>query len=106
MKGRKRILKIILKVLIITIVGGYFTSSLIESTFATNANKSPDVLVTINSDGKISQQGNLFEGQLYPATEKDAEKRSRKSKRKDFLDEKQYLYKEIIENCKVITQNS
>ncbi|NLL82080.1 MAG: S-layer homology domain-containing protein [Tissierellia bacterium] len=74
MKWRKKVLKIVLQILLLTLVGGYFASSLIESTFATNVSKSPDVIVTINSEGKISQEGNLFEGQLYPARVKDAEK--------------------------------
>lgn len=63
----------LLQILILTLVGGYFTSSLIQSTFANNVDRSPNVLVTINGDGNISQQGNLFDGQLYPATVKQAE---------------------------------
>lgn len=63
-----------LQILILTLIGGYFTSSLIQSTFATNVDKSPNVLVQINSDGTISQNGDLFDGQLYPATVEQAEK--------------------------------
>ncbi|WFA08267.1 S-layer homology domain-containing protein [Tissierella sp. Yu-01] len=74
MKRRNKIVKMILQVLLLTLVGGYFTSSLIQSTFATNIDKSPNVLVTIGSDGKITQDRDLFDGQLYPATVKDAEK--------------------------------
>ncbi len=66
--------KTIVQILIITILVGYFTFNLAQSTFATNQSKSPNVIVTINGDGSISQEGNLFDGQLYPATVEQAEK--------------------------------
>lgn len=64
----------IIKILIITLLVSYFSFNLAQSTFAINQNKSPNVIVTINSNGSISQEGNLFDGQLYPATEEQAEK--------------------------------
>lgn len=73
MKRRNKIFRMILQVLILTLIGGVFTINLIQSTFATTINKSPNVIVTIGSDGKISQNGNLFDGQLYPATVEQAE---------------------------------
>lgn len=74
MKFKNKIFRMILQILVLTLVGGYFTSNLIQSTFATNVDRSPNLTVTINSDGSISQIGDLFEGQLYPATEEQAEK--------------------------------
>ena len=73
MKFKNKIFRMLLRILILTLVGGYFTSSLIQSTFATDVDRSPNVLVTINGDGSISQTGNLFDGQLYPATVAQAE---------------------------------
>lgn len=74
MRIKNKFIRFVLQILILTLVGGYFTSSLIQSTFATNIDKSPNVLVTINSNGGIEQIGNLFDGQLYPATVNSAEK--------------------------------
>ena len=62
-----------MQVLILVLIGGVFTSNLIQSTFATNVDKSPNVIVNINGDGSISQTGNLFDGQLYPATVEQSE---------------------------------
>lgn len=73
MKGKNGLLKIMLRLLIFVLVGGYFTSSLMESTFAIDSNKDPNVFVTIQGDGSISQTGNLFDGQLYPATVEQVE---------------------------------
>ncbi len=64
----------ILRIFVIVVIGGVLTSSLMTYTFSANTNNTPNVLVTINSDGSISQNGNLFDGQLYPSTVSDAEK--------------------------------
>lgn len=57
------------------LVGGYLTTALIPSTLASNTGRSPNVIVTINADGSISQKGNLFgDGLLYPAAVEDAER--------------------------------
>ena len=74
MKIRNKFFKFILQILILILIGGYFTSSLIQSTFATNIDRSPNVIITIDSNGRISQKGNLFDGQLYPSTTEQAEK--------------------------------
>ena len=74
MRFKNKIFRMILQILLLTLVGGYFTSNLIQSTFATNVDKSPNLTVTINSDGSISRDGDLFDGQLYPATVEQAEK--------------------------------
>lgn len=58
----------------IVVIGVVLTSNLMTYTFSANTNNTPNVLVTINSDGSISQNGNLFNGQLYPSTVSDAEK--------------------------------
>ena len=64
----------ILRIFVIVVIGGVLTSNLMTYTFSANTNNTPNVLVTINSDGSISQNGNLFNGQLYPSTVSDAEK--------------------------------
>lgn len=63
----------ILRIFVIVFIGGILTSNLMSYTFSTNTTESPDVLVTINGDGSITQSGNLFDGKLYPATLADAE---------------------------------
>lgn len=71
MKGK---LKIFVKILILVILMGYFSFNIVQSTLATSANKKPNVIVIIERDGKISQEGNLFDGFLYPSTVMQAEK--------------------------------
>ena len=57
----------------IVFIGGILTSQLMSYTFSANTTESPNVFVTINGDGSITQSGNLFDGKLYPATVADAE---------------------------------
>jgi hypothetical protein len=56
------------------LICGAFASNLMEYTFSATTQNNPNVLITINDDGNISRVGNLFDGQLYPASEEDAEK--------------------------------
>jgi hypothetical protein len=67
-------IKTILRIFVIVLVCGAIASNLMEYTFSATTQNNPNVLVTINDDGSISHNGNLFDGQLYPATEDDAEK--------------------------------
>lgn len=70
---KKRLFKIILQVLILVLVG-YFATGIVQSTFATPLDKSPNVTVTVNGDGSISQYGSLFGDKLlYPSTISDGE---------------------------------
>ena len=56
-------------------VVGLFTSYIVQPTFATEVDKKPNVIITINSDGSITQEGSLFaNGLLYPSNVEDAEK--------------------------------
>lgn len=65
----------IIKFAILLVLVAYFSFNIVQSTFAINHNRSPDVIVRINGDGSISQEGSLFgNGMLYPATVEDAEK--------------------------------
>lgn len=66
-------IKLIKNILILLVVG-LISSSLIDYTFSASTTDNPNVNISINNDGTISQSGNLFNGQLYPSTEKDAEK--------------------------------
>lgn len=74
--GLRRLNKLfvaLLRLIVIVFIGGVLTSNLISYTFSANTTDSPNVLITINGDGSISQAGNLFDGQLYPSTVSDAE---------------------------------
>lgn len=56
-------------------VVGLITSYIVQSTFATEVDKKPNVIITINSDGSITQEGSLFaNGLLYPSNVEDAKK--------------------------------
>lgn len=50
----------ILRIFVIVFIGGILTSNLMSYTFSANTTESPDVLVTINGDGSITQSGNLL----------------------------------------------
>lgn len=74
LKNSRKLSKIILELLLLVLVGGYLTTTIVQSTFASNIGKSPNVIITINRDGTISQEGSLFGNDfLYPATEEQAE---------------------------------
>lgn len=74
MKWINKFFKITLRIFIIALVGGVVASNLMGYTFSVTTENTPNVLVTINGDGSFTQVGNLFDGQLYPATVLDAEK--------------------------------
>lgn len=64
----------ILQILVLVLVG-YFATGIVQSTFATNQDKSPNVVITINENGSTSQDGSLFGDKLlYPSTIEDGEK--------------------------------
>lgn len=67
MKGKKRFFKMIMEFLIIILVVGFFAGDLIEMTFASDPEKEPDVKVTIDSEGELSQTGNLLELKDHPS---------------------------------------
>lgn len=70
---KKRLFKIIIQVLILVLVG-YFATGIVQFTFATNPDKSPNVIIRINESGSIFQEGNLFgDNLLYPSTIEDAD---------------------------------
>lgn len=74
MKSSKELSKLILQLLVLVLVGGYLTTSVIQSTFASDSDNIPNAILTINSDGSITCEGSLFgDGQLYPATVESAE---------------------------------
>lgn len=75
LKSRKSSFKFTLLVLLVMLITGYIASSIVQSTFAANLYKEPNVVIKINSDRSISQYGSLF-GQelLYPSSIQDVEK--------------------------------
>lgn len=75
LKGNKKILSRILQFLVVLLAVGYAATNLVQSTFASNIDKKPNVIITINSNGDFVQEGSLFDnGLLYPSTVEDAEK--------------------------------
>lgn len=60
------------KFLILVLVVGFFAGDIMELTYSAMTESEPDVIVTINNDGTISQQGNLFGEELwYPGKDKE-----------------------------------
>lgn len=75
MKNKRKVFKTILQFIGLVLVVGYFATSLVQSTFASNIDKKPNVIITINSKGDFIQEGSLFDdGFLYPSTVEDVEK--------------------------------
>lgn len=73
MKFINKLFMTVLRICVIVLIGGVVTSNMMELTFSATVQNSPNVMITINSDGSISQNGNLFDGQLYPSNVTDAE---------------------------------
>lgn len=73
MKFIKKLFMTIVRICTIVLIGAVVTSNMMELTYSATVQNNPNVLITINSDGSISQNGNLFDGQLYPSTVIDAE---------------------------------
>lgn len=65
MKNRKRLLKTIIEFFVFTLIMGFIVTKLMDTTYAVMSPGSPDVVVTINENGQISQQGNLFGDDLW-----------------------------------------
>lgn len=67
MRLLKTCLSVVLRIFAIVIIGGIAVSSLMDFTYSAVITNSPNLIVTINENGSISYDGNLFDGQLYPA---------------------------------------
>lgn len=75
MEIKKNMFRKILKALTIFIIVIYFTINIGEATFAFNNENNVNLTITINSKGKVIQEGSLFgDSLLYPSTVEDAEK--------------------------------
>lgn len=74
MKIINKILKVIFRMFIIVLIGGILASNFISYTFSAAMEDSPNVLITINSDGSIVQKGNLFTEELYPISDSNSKK--------------------------------
>lgn len=60
------------KFLIVILVVGFFAGDIMELTYSAMTDREPDIVVTINNNGTISQQGNLFGDELwYPGKDKE-----------------------------------
>ncbi|HCX61397.1 MAG TPA: hypothetical protein DHU59_03055 [Clostridiales bacterium] len=73
MKIINKIFRTVFRIFAIVLVGGVLVSNFMSYTFSATPIDSPNVLLTINSEGGIVQDGDLFSGQLYPGTVADAE---------------------------------
>jgi hypothetical protein len=68
MKNKKKLLKTIFEFLVFTLIMGFIVTGFIGTTYAVMSPGNPDVVVTIDKNGHISQEGNLFGNNLwYPA---------------------------------------
>lgn len=65
--------KRIIRMFGIVLIVGVISSSFLDYTFSASTNINPNLIITINSDGKSSVNGNLFNGTLYPSSEEDSE---------------------------------
>lgn len=75
LRNGKKLFKLILQFFVLTVVVGYIASNIIQSSFASNTDNTPNVIITINQDGTMTQGGSLFgDSLLYPSTVEDAEK--------------------------------
>lgn len=70
MKYKKKLLNRVIGFLVFTLIMGFVATGVMGNTFATVANGEPDVVVTIDANGHISQQGNLFGDELWYPDEK------------------------------------
>ncbi|MFZ5968816.1 MAG: S-layer homology domain-containing protein [Bacillota bacterium] len=75
MKKKKNIFMTIFEMIVLVLVVGYFANIMIGSTYATQNQNRPDVIVTIkpdNSKGHITTEGNLFGNDLWYPDKKDS----------------------------------
>ncbi len=70
MKYKKNLFYRILGFVVFTLIMGFIATGVMENTFATPSNGEPDVIVTIDANGHISQEGNLFGEDLWYPNEK------------------------------------
>jgi hypothetical protein len=70
MKKKKKLYKTISEFIVFTLIMGFIVTELMGTTYATLSTGNPDAIVTINKDGHISQQGNLFGDELWYPDEK------------------------------------
>ncbi len=47
------------------LIGGYLASSIIGTTYASREQDTPEVIMKINSDGSVTQSGDLFAGKIF-----------------------------------------
>ena len=67
----KSFFKKTIRFLVFTMVMVCITTSIMQTTYSTSSQSNPDLVVTINSDGGITTEGNLFGDDLwYPGKEK------------------------------------
>jgi hypothetical protein len=70
MKSKKRLFKTILEFLVLTLIMGFTVTWFMGTTYAVMSPGNPDVIVTIDGNGQISQEGNLYGSGLWYPDEK------------------------------------
>lgn len=70
MKYKNKLLKTILEFFVFTLIMGFIVSELMGTTYASMSSGNPDVVVSIDKDGHITQEGNLFGNELWYPGEK------------------------------------
>ena len=70
MKNKRKLFKTIFEFFVFTIIMGFIVAELMGSTFALESQGNPDVVVTIDENGQIYQEGNLFGDYLWYPDEK------------------------------------
>lgn len=65
MKKRKKLFITIVEFMILTLVMGFIVSEFMGTTYAVMSTESPDIVITIDENGHVSQQGNLFGDDLW-----------------------------------------
>lgn len=70
MKKKKKLFKMILEFLVVTLIVGFFANDIIDITYGALKDTEPDVIITKTPDGNTSYTGNLFGNELwYPDKE-------------------------------------
>lgn len=65
MKNKNKLTKTIFEFMIFTLIMGFIVTQLMGTSFAAMSSGNPDVVITIDNNGQISQQGNLFGDDLW-----------------------------------------
>ena len=69
MENKKKLVKTIFEFLVFTLIMGFIVTQFMGTTYAVMSPGNPNVVITIDKDGRVSQEGNLFGDDLWYPTE-------------------------------------